>query len=111
MRARNQYTCNIDNLVKSHIEAARWLSKKFDIQGVVFLTVTRQYMWYVESLSKTYNAVDRTFYDAINFGSQYIRITLYSHYIYHDSTSGTMLGKPVATEYLIACCRCLPHLN
>ena len=22
-------------------------------------------MWYVESLSKTYNAVDRTFYDAI----------------------------------------------
>ena len=66
MRARNQYTCNIDNLVKSHIEAARWLSKKFDIQGVVFLTVTRQYMWYVESLSKTYNAVDRTFYDAIN---------------------------------------------
>jgi len=26
----------IDDLVKSHIEAARWLSKKFDIQGVVF---------------------------------------------------------------------------
>ena len=56
---------NFDDLVKSHIEAARWLSKKFDIQGVVFLTGTRLYMWYVESLSKTYNAVDRTFYDAI----------------------------------------------
>ena len=36
----------------------------FDIQGVVFLTGTRQYTWYAECLSKTYNAVDRTFYDA-----------------------------------------------
>ncbi len=39
----------------------------FDIQGVVFLTGTRPYKWYAESLSKTYNAVDRTFYDAIKF--------------------------------------------
>jgi hypothetical protein len=29
------------------------------------LADTRPYMWYVECLLKTYNAVDRTFYDAI----------------------------------------------
>ena len=39
--------------------------KKFDIQGVVFLSGPQPYMWYVEVLIKTYNAVDRTFYNAI----------------------------------------------
>jgi len=36
-----------------------------NIQGVVFATGVRQYMWYVELLVKTYNAVDWTFCDAI----------------------------------------------
>ena len=35
------------------------------MQGVVFATGARQYMWYVELLAKTYNAGDQTFYDAI----------------------------------------------
>ena len=49
--------------------------QKFDIQianevrlrGVVFLTGTRQYMWYIVCLLKTCNAVDRTFCDAIKY--------------------------------------------
>ena len=58
---------NIRNykLVKSKFEAHRWLDKKFDIQGVVFLTVFRLYIWYAERLSETYNEGDRVFYDAI----------------------------------------------
>ena len=40
--------------------------EKFDIRGVVFLPVTQPYMWYVELPAKTYNEVDRAFYDAIN---------------------------------------------
>jgi hypothetical protein len=56
---------NDDVLVKSPDKAPRWLSKKFDIQGVVFSTGLRQYMWYAEGLLKIYNAVDRSFCDAI----------------------------------------------
>ncbi len=39
---------------KSRHEAPRWLDKKPDIQGVVFLAGIQQYMRYVESLPKTY---------------------------------------------------------
>ena len=63
------------------IGSFRWLSpisvdfEKFDIQGVVFFSGPQQYMWYVEVLIKTYNAVDRTFYDAINYQS--LRLSAY----------------------------------
>jgi len=57
---------NLDKLVKSRHEDQRWLDKKFDIQGVVFLAGSRQYTEYVESLPKTYNEGNRAFYDAIN---------------------------------------------
>ena len=33
----------------------------------MFLSGSQPYMWYVEGLIKTYNAVDRTFYDAISY--------------------------------------------
>lgn len=39
--------------------------EKFDIRGVVFLPVTQLYKQYVELPAKTYNEVDRAFYDAI----------------------------------------------
>ncbi len=55
----------LDDPVKSPSKAPRWLSKKFDMQGVVFLTGVRQYIWYAERLSKTYNAADRTFCNTI----------------------------------------------
>jgi hypothetical protein len=55
----------VDNLVKSQYEVPRWLDKKFDIQGVVFLAGSLLYMQYVGGLPKTYNEGDRTFYDAI----------------------------------------------
>ncbi|MDP3481041.1 MAG: hypothetical protein Q8R88_14835 [Desulfoprunum sp.] len=61
---------NRDKLVKSRHKDHRWLDKKFDIQGVVFLAGFRQYIEYVESLPKTYNDVDRAFYDAINHECQ-----------------------------------------
>ncbi len=35
---------NLDELVKSKCEALRWLDKKLDIQGVVFLAGIQQYM-------------------------------------------------------------------
>jgi hypothetical protein len=54
-----------DEFVKSQFEVPRWLDKKFDIQGVVFLAGPRLYMWYVEGTPETYNEGDRTFYDAI----------------------------------------------
>jgi len=57
----------VDKLVKGRHEDHRWLDKKFDIQGVVFLAGSRQYIEYVESLPKTYNEGDRAFYDAIIF--------------------------------------------
>jgi pyridoxine/pyridoxamine 5'-phosphate oxidase len=34
------------------------------------LAGTWQYIWYAKCLSKTYNEGDRTFYDAINYGSR-----------------------------------------
>jgi len=40
------------------------------MQGVVLLSGHQLYMWYVEVLIKTYNAGDRTFYDAITFDSE-----------------------------------------
>ncbi len=55
----------VDKLAKSRLEAPRWLDKKFDIQGVVFLTGIQLYMQYVECLLTTYNEGDRTFCDAI----------------------------------------------
>ncbi len=63
----------VDELVKSQAEAPRWLDKKVDIQGVVFLTGSRLYMWYVEGLSKNHNAGDRAFYDAIKVGALALR--------------------------------------
>jgi hypothetical protein len=57
-----------DGVVKSQGEAPRWLDKKFDIQGAVFLAGSRLYIWYVEGLPKICNAGDRTFYDAIKGG-------------------------------------------
>jgi len=54
-----------DGLVKSPSHFKRWLSKKSDIQGVVFATEARRYMWYVELPAKTCNAGDQVFYDAI----------------------------------------------
>ncbi len=59
---------NDNQLVKSQRVAPRWLDKKFDIQGAVFLAGSRQYIRYVEGLPKTCNAGNRTFYDAINDG-------------------------------------------
>ncbi len=56
------------NLVKSKRETLRWLDKKFDIQGVGFLQVLDNTMWYVEDLQKTYNAGDRIYCDAITDG-------------------------------------------
>ena len=61
-------TLMVDELAKSRHEDHRWLDKKFDIQGVVFLAGSRQYIEYVESLPKTYNEGDRAFYDAIMVG-------------------------------------------
>ena len=58
----------IDDFVKSRHEDHRWLDKKVDIRGVVFLAGSRLYTWYVESLLKTYNEGDRAFYDAIIIG-------------------------------------------
>jgi len=54
-----------DKLVKRSLEALDGYVKKFDIQGVVFLSGPQLYVWYVEVLIKTYNAGDWTFYDAI----------------------------------------------
>jgi len=64
---RKNHLLNFDKLVKSRHEDQRWLDKKFDIQGVVFLAGSRQYIEYVEGLPKTYNEGDRAFYDAIKF--------------------------------------------
>ncbi len=58
-------TLIVDKLVKSQGEEPRWLDKKFDIQGVVFLAGSRLYIRYVEGQPKTYNAGDQAFYDAI----------------------------------------------
>jgi hypothetical protein len=41
------------------------LWKKFDIRGVVSYTTIRQYIWYGELSCKTYNEVDRAFYESI----------------------------------------------
>jgi len=55
----------VDGLAKSAFEVFGWLRKKFDIRGVVFFEVSRLYMSYVVKLPKTYNDVDRTFYESI----------------------------------------------
>ena len=65
---KNKKGAKVDELAKSRHEDHRWLDKKFDIQGVVFLAGSRQYIEYVESLPKTYNEGDRAFYDAIKVG-------------------------------------------
>jgi len=46
----------------------RRLRRKFDIRGVVFCATIRQYIWYGEWSCKTYNAVDRAFYEPIKCG-------------------------------------------
>ena len=48
----------------------RWLSKNFDIQVAQTprrsdFSGARPYMWYAECLKNCYNAVDRTFCEAI----------------------------------------------
>ncbi len=56
-----------DDFVKNHQLCFRWLSKNFDIQGVVIFLVRDNTRWYVECLKNCCNAVDRTFYNAIKF--------------------------------------------
>jgi hypothetical protein len=41
------------------------LWKKVDIRGVVSYATIRQYIWYGEWSRKTYNEVDRAFYESI----------------------------------------------
>jgi hypothetical protein len=65
---------NYDDLVESHEFNYRWLSKKVHIPppnlgGIkrrIIFSGTRPYMSYAECLKKYYNAVDGTFYNAIN---------------------------------------------
>lgn len=65
-KTRNFFEVAISgNHVKSQYNVPGWLDKKFDMQGVVFLTGSRQYMQYVAGLSKTSNEGGRAFYDAI----------------------------------------------
>jgi len=43
----------------------RRLRRKFDIRDVVFCATIRQYIWYGDLSRKTYNEVDRAFYEPI----------------------------------------------
>jgi hypothetical protein len=72
--SRQNSSITVDNLVKRSNKAPRWLWKKLDIEGVVFLAGFRLYMWYVEDLPKTYNEGDRAFYDAITVSYTIIMI-------------------------------------
>ena len=45
------------------------------MQGVVIFSGSKAYIQYVEGLKNHYNAVDGTFYDAINFDTLYKLIT------------------------------------
>jgi len=45
----------------------RRLRRKLDKRGVVFCAIIRQYIWYGELSRKTYNEVDRAFYEPINY--------------------------------------------
>ncbi len=56
----------LDDLVKSQLYHTDGLWKKFDIRGVVSYATIRQYIWYGEWSRKTYNEVDRAFYESIN---------------------------------------------
>jgi len=55
----------VDGLVKSRLSHMDGLWKKFDIRGVVFCATIRQYIWYGALSRKTYNEVDRAFYEPI----------------------------------------------
>jgi hypothetical protein len=57
--------CIVDDLVKSQLNHADGLWKKLDIRGVVSCAAIRQYIWYGELSRKTYNEVDRAFYESI----------------------------------------------
>ena len=66
---------NNDEAVKIPIATGDGLWKKVDIcpagnalgvRGVVSCTTIRQYIWYGELSCKTYNEVDRAFYESIN---------------------------------------------
>jgi hypothetical protein len=74
-----------DGLVKRSFKVLDGYVKKFDIQGVVFLTGTWLYMWYTKCLSKTYNAGDRTFYDAIMRASNSFRENVYTWVPLHST--------------------------
>jgi len=76
-----------DKLEKSLSCTKRWLSKNTDGRSGGF-SGAKAYMWYVKWWEKFHDTVDRSIYDAIMFGIDFVVIKRYQRVSVLLNTSG-----------------------